>query len=134
MSFLKSERKALAGLGKHQVTLKDPENLKGRLTKNTLTEYIPIVLVTEDGREEPITLWENTYNRMETQLRKQLNDNTDYANPIEFLKSLDGKTLDCWISEVTYVSGEGDAAVAKKVRQVDFQEPYVSSDSENNPF
>lgn len=129
MSFFTTACQAQATLGKHTATIADAKSLKLRVTKAG-KEFVPVTLTLEDGRTEVVFGFEGTIKRMIDQLRTQLNDTADYKNPLEFLRALEGKQFDCWISEVTYIAGDGSSRTA---RQVDYVEPYVV-DSENGPF
>ena len=67
------------------------------------------------------------------QIRNQLEDTTDYKKLVDFLKTLEGKEVNVWVSKRTYASADG---TPKTTLQYDFVAPAESSEesTETNPF
>lgn len=132
--FLRGEYFSPIKVGKHQITF-------GK---------IKTVIEEKDGKDVSYLLVPMTFQNNRTldqrfyglsakifcdQTRQQLQDETDYKKLSEYLKTLEGKTVDCWVSKRTYLASDD---TIKTTLQYDFIEPKsteeTSETASTNPF
>lgn len=107
-------------LGKHQVTLGKVKAITDTNDDGSDASYISATILFANGREITPRFYSIGAKIFCDQLRNQLNDETDYKTLNAYLKSLEGKSVNVWVSRRTYTARDG---AVKTTLQYDFVEP-----------
>lgn len=134
--FLSTTYYAPLALDKHTVVLNNPEVVIATKEDGTDASYIVVDLKFNNGRVINKRFYGFGAKIFCDQLRQQLDDSTtDYESPITFIKTLENKTVNVWISKQSYATKQGEL---KTQLQFDFTAPEqpaeATSDEEVAPF
>ena len=121
-------------LGEHKVTLGRVRAVIDTKEDGSDASYILAPMSFSNGRTIDNRFYGIGAKIFCDQLRQQLNDATDYKKLPDYLKTLEGKEVNLWVSKRTYASADG---TPKTTLQYDFVAPTESAEettAEVNPF
>lgn len=132
--FFKSTYFAPIQVGQHKVTLGRIKTVVGTKDNGEDASYLLVPMAFTNGRVIDARFYGIGAKIFCDQLRKQLEDNTDYKSLPDYLKTLTSKEVDLWISQRTYASTDG---TTKSTLQYDFVAPRETTETETteeHPF
>lgn len=132
--FLKGAYFSPITVGQHKVTLGRVKAILETKEDGSDASYILVPMTFANGRKVDTRFYGVGAKIFCDQIRQQLNDSTDYKKLAEFLKTLEEKEVDMWVSKRTYATTDG---VPKTTLQYDFVAPVEASDEEHteeHPF
>lgn len=121
-------------VGQHKVTLGRVKIVIETKEDSSDASYILVPMTFSNGRKVDTRFYGIGAKIFCDQIRNQLEDTTDYKKLSDFLKTLEEKEVDMWVSKRTYASGDG---TPKTTLQYDFIAPVETSDeepTEEHPF
>ena len=122
-------------VGQHKVTLGKVKTVIDTKEDGSDASYLLVPMTFANGRKVDTRFYSVGAKICCDQLRNQLNDTTDYKKLSDFLKTLEDKEVDMWVSKRTYAAGDG---TPKTTLQYDFVAPAEPSTeepaSEEHPF
>lgn len=122
--FLGGAYFAPIALGEHQVTLGKVKAIIEQNDDGSDASYIQANISFANGREISPRFYNIGAKIFCDQLRQQLNDTTDYKTLPAYLRSLEGKEVNMWVSKRTYTAKDG---AVKTTLQYDFLEPMETA-------
>lgn len=134
--FLRGAYYSPITVGKHQITLGKIKRVIDTKEDGTDASYLLVPLIFSNGRTVDNRFYGIGAKIFCDQMRQQLEDNADYDKLTEYLKSLEGKEVNVWISKRIYTANDGSL---KTTLQYDFVEPVEvteaeTSSTEEHPF
>lgn len=136
--FLRGAYYSPITVGKHQITLGKIKRVIDTKEDGTDASYLLVPLIFSNGRTVDNRFYGIGAKIFCDQMRQQIEDNADYDKLTEYLKSLEGKEVNVWISKRIYTANDG---TLKSTLQYDFVEPIEATTSseandteEPNPF
>ena len=121
-------------LGEHKVTLGKVKAILENKADGSDASYILAPMTFANGRKIDNRFYGIGAKIFCDQVRQQLEDTTDYKKLVEFLKTLEGKEVNVWVSKRTYASADG---TPKTTLQYDFLAPVAEEEAtttEEHPF
>ena len=119
-------------LGEHKVTLGRVRPILEDTPEGRDASYILAPMTFANGRKIDNRFYGIGAKIFCDQIRQQLEDTTDYKKLVDFLKTLEGKEVNVWVSKRTYAAGDG---TPKTTLQYDFLAPASEEDAPvENPF
>lgn len=121
-------------VGQHKVTLNKVKTVIENKEDGSDASYLLVTMTFNNGRKVDSRFYGIGAKIFCDQIRQQLNDSTDYKRLPDFLKTLEEKEVDMWVSKRTYASTDG---TPKTTLQYDFVAPIEASEeapTEANPF
>lgn len=118
-------------VGKHTITLGKVKTVLDTKEDGSDASYLLMPMTFNNGRVVDNRFYGLSAKIACDQLRQQLADETDYKKLADFLKTLEGKEVDCFISKRTYPALDG---TIKTTLQYDFVEQVTEDDDEEGPF
>ena len=132
--FLRGAYFSPIALGEHKVTLGKVKIVIEAKDNGDDASYILVPMTFTNGRTVDNRFYGIGAKIFCDQVRNQLNDNTDYKKLTDFLKTLENKEVDMWVSKRTYAAADG---TAKTTLQYDFLAPTETAEeptTEAHPF
>lgn len=136
--FLRGAYYSPITVGKHHITLGKIKRVIDTKEDGTDASYLLVPLIFSNGRTVDNRFYGIGAKIFCDQMRQQIEDNADYDKLTEYLKSLEGKEVNVWISKRIYTANDG---TLKSTLQYDFVEPIEATTSseandteEPNPF
>lgn len=121
-------------LGEHKVTLGRVRAILEDKEDGSDASYILAPMTFNNGRKIDNRFYGIGAKIFCDQIRTQLEDATDYKKLVDFLKTLEGKEVNVWVSKRTYAAADG---TPKTTLQYDFVAPAEDSEepaTEEHPF
>ena len=120
-------------VGQHKVTLGRVKAVLDQKDDGSDASYILVPMTFNNGRKVDSRFYGIGAKIFCDQIRQQLDDSTDYKKLAEFLKVLEDKEVDMWVSKRTYADKDG---TPKTTLQYDFVAPVEASEepTEEHPF
>lgn len=121
-------------VGQHKVTLGKIKTVIESKDNGNDASYLLVPITFSNGRNVDARFYSIGAKIFCDQVRNQLNDTEDYEKLADFLKTLEGKEVDMWVSKRTYAAGDG---TPKTNLQYDFVAPAETSNEESaeeHPF
>ena len=121
-------------VGQHTVTLGKVRAVLDTKDDGSDASYILVPMTFNNGRKIDSRFYGVGAKIFCDQIRTQLEDTTDYKKLADFLKTLESKEVNMWVSKRTYAAGDG---TAKTTLQYDFIAPIETSEevpTEEHPF
>ncbi len=119
-------------VGQHKVTLGKVKTVIDNKEDGSDASYLLVPITFANGRTVDNRFYNIGAKICCDQLRQQLNDSSDYKRLPDFLKTLEGKEVDMWVSKRTYPANDG---TPKTTLQYDFVAPAETSEEpDTNPF
>lgn len=125
--FLRGAYYSPITVGKHQITLGKIKRVIDTKEDGTDASYLLVPLNFSNGRTVDNRFYGIGAKIFCDQMRQQLEDNADYDKLTEYLKSLEGKEVNVWISKRIYTANDGSL---KTTLQYDFVEPVEVTEAE----
>lgn len=120
-------------VGQHKVKLGKLKTVIDSKEDGSDASYLLVPMTFSNGRKVDTRFYGLGAKICCDQLRQQLEDTTDYKKLSDFLKTLEDKEVDMWVSKRTYASTDG---TPKTTLQYDFIAPVEETEEEPtvNPF
>ena len=122
--FLRGAYYSPITVGKHQITLGKIKRVIDTKEDGTDASYLLVPLIFSNGRTVDNRFYGIGAKIFCDQMRQQIEDNADYDKLTEYLKSLEGKEVNVWISKRIYTANDG---TLKSTLQYDFVEPVETT-------
>lgn len=126
--FLKGAYFSPIQVGEHDVVLGRVQTVIETKENGDDASYLLIPITFSNNRTVDVRFYGLGAKIACDQLRQQLNDLADYNTLADFLKTLKGKAVKCYVSKRTYLKGDA----LKTTLQYDFLKPEVESAEETN--
>ena len=121
-------------VGQHKVTLGKIKLVIEAKDNGDDASYILVPMTFTNGRKVDNRFYGIGAKIFCDQIRNQLDDSTDYKKLSDFLKTLEDKEVDMWVSKRTYAAADG---TPKTTLQYDFIAPVEATEeepTEEHPF
>lgn len=121
-------------VGEHKITLGKIKTVIETKDNGDDASYLLVPMTFSNGRKLDARFYGIGAKIFCDQIRQQTNDSTDYKKLSDFLKALESKEVDLYVSKRTYATADG---TSKTTLQYDFVPPVEATEettAEENPF